>query len=349
VSKPTRASRLALAIALPGLALAGCAGAGIGAEELPGAPIAFVHFDAAATRLRTEQAERELKRRTGATTAVAKRGVAKLDDFASFLQSTYGVQTADEKRMQGRMALLDPRTGEVTVVENARRGAVPQDWSSDRTRLMFSQVVHDELPQLFEFDLPSGETRRLTYGQMAHPEGCYGPDGSVVFTAVDVRTGQPQASIMWTDTAGKEAELLSPPGYNYYPTCAPDGSAVAFTNISTGSDTQRVYVRSPIRTGQPRMLSRGTEPAFSADGEWIVFSAEIQGQSTLWRIRPDGTGRGSLGGSALDERRPGLSPDNRLVVYVADTTFHREIYIRRADGTGNRILHGDTDGDRPVW
>lgn len=340
---------LVFAIVTSALALAGCATSGIRGEEIPDALIAFVYYDAEATRLRNEEAQKELKRRTGQTTAPAKRGVAKIDEFASFIQSTYGFQTADEQRMLGRLALLDPRTGEVTVVENARRGAVPQDWSADHTRLLFSQVVHDEIPQLFELDVTSGETRRLTHGRMAHPEGCYGPDGSVVFTSVDTRSGRPVATIMWTDTAGREAERLSPDGYSYYPTCASDGSAVAFTNISGGRDTQRVYLRSPIRTGQLRMLSRGTEPSFSADSQWIVFSARLHGQSTLWRIRPDGTGRSSLGNAALEERRPSLSPDNRLVVYVADTKFHRELYIRRADGTGNRILYGSTDGDRPVW
>jgi len=350
MSHATRIASRALlsAIALFGAA-GGCATTQISDSEIPDTPIAFVHYDAEATRRRAEQAERELEQRTGQTTNEPRQGVGDMNEFASFIREHFGLQSSQDDRMMGRLAFLHPRTGEVEIVENARIGAVPQDWSADGSRLLFSQVVHDDVPQLFELDVASGETRRLTYGRTAHPEGCYGPEGSVVFTSVDTSSGRPEARIMWTGDAGKTSEQISPPGYSYYPTCAPDGSAVAFTQVSGGRNAQRIYIRSPIRTGEPRVLTRGGEASFSADGEWLVFSAPIGKEWTLWRIRPDGTGRTSLGNAGLNEHRPTLSRDARFVVYVADTFFHRELYIRRVDGSGNRVLYNRSDGDRPVW
>jgi Tol biopolymer transport system component len=355
MSEKAAAILLALAFAaggVVGLGATGCALTGIRGDEISDAPIAFLYFDAETTRLRAEKcAEKREERGVSASgTSRSQPGsVASVKEIARLLQKTFGVREPEEKRYQGRLALLDPRTGEVTVVEGARKGAVPQDWSSDHTRLLFSQVVHDEKPHLFEFDVTTGDVRRLTYGRTAHPEGCYGPDGRIVFTSVDTTASQGNARIMITDPGGDGPRQLSGSEYAYYPACAPDGSAVAFSTLSVDGRVKHVVVRSPVLTGDLRVISPGKEPAFSADGRWIVFSARLKRNWTIWRVRPDGTGRSSLGRGGYDEQRPGLSPDNQLIVYVADTRFHQQLYLRRVDGTGDRILLTQGDGDRPVW
>jgi Tol biopolymer transport system component len=336
------------------LGVAGCASNAIRVEEMPDLPIAFVYYDAETARGRAEEIEAEIERGRGPAAAprggVEERAVAPVKEITRYIQQTFGVQDgATAKRFQGRLALLDPRTGEVNLVEGARKGAIPQDWSFDHKRLLFVQVVRDEIPHLFELDVTTGDVRRLTHGEMANPEGCYGPDGRIVFTSVDPRAPQRNARIMITDPGGDAPQPLSLSEYAYYPTCAPDGSAVAYTTFAAGGRAQRVVSRSPTLTGKPRILSPGKEPSFSADGRWIVFSAKLKQKWTIWRIRPDGTGRASLGRGGFDEQRPSLSPDNRLFVYVADTKFHQQLYLRRVDGTGDRILLADGDGDRPVW
>jgi Tol biopolymer transport system component len=336
------------------LGVVGCASNAIHIEEISDHPIAFVYYDAETARGRAEEIAAENKRGRGRaasrTAGTEERTVAPVKEITRYIQQTFGVQDpASEKRFQGRLALLDPRTGEVNLVEGARKGAVPQDWSFDHNRLLFTQVVHDEIPHLYEFDVRTGDVRRLTHGEMANPEGCYGPDGRIVFTSVDPRAPRRNARIMITDPGGDAPQPLSVSEYAYYPTCAPDGSAVAYATITAGARAQRVVSRSPPLTGEPRILSPGKEPSFSADGRWIVFSAKLKKEWTIWRIRPDGTGRASLGRGGFDEQRPSLSPDNRLVVYVADTKFRQRLYLRRVDGTGDRILLDDGDGDRPVW
>jgi Tol biopolymer transport system component len=346
------AASLAIACAAgaaTGFAVSGCATASIRSEEIPDAPIAFIYFDAETARLRAEKLEEEMKQRGRGRPSQPGEAVAALDEVARFIERTFGVAAGPDKRLLGRMALLDPRSGEVTVVAGARKGAIPQDWSPDHERLLFSQIVHDGIPQLFEVDVARGDVRRMTYGRTGHPEGCYGPDGSIVFTSVVPSAKERNSRIMITDSKGDEPQPLSPAGYAYYPACAPDGSAVGYTAISAGGRVQRVEIRSPVRTGKPRVLARGKEPSFSADGRWIAFSARLKGEASIWRVRPDGTGRSSLGSSGLDEVRPSLSPDDRLIVYVADTKFHQQLYLRRVDGSGNRILLTDGGGDRPVW
>jgi Tol biopolymer transport system component len=333
--------------------VSGCASLVISDEEVSELPLAFVYFDAETSRHRAEQIARAMEEeRTPATSSRGSstaRVVADVEKIAEYLQRSLGAERGSGERFPGRLALLDPRTREVTLVEGARKGAVPQDWSPDRERLLFTQVVHGEIPQLFELNVTTGDVGRLTRGRDAHPEGCYGPDGSVVYTSVDPSAAQRNSRIMIADPRGGAPEPVSQGEYAYYPTCAPDGSAVAYTEVGAGGRSQRVVIRSPIRTGEPRVLSPGKEPSFSADGRWIVFSAKRKGKWAIWRISPDGTGRTGLGRGGFDERRPSLSPENRLVVYVADTIQHQRLFLRRIDGSGDRIFFSGGDGDRPVW
>ena len=197
------------------LGVVGCASTAIRGEEIPDLPIAFVYFDAETARRRAEEISEEIEQRHGRTTGAIWGGgeaaaIAPVKEIARYIQQTLGVQDAGrEKRLQGRLALLDPRTGEVNVVEGARKGAVPHDWSSDHKRLLFSQVVHDEIPHLFELDITTGDVGRLTHGEMANPEGCYGPAGRVVFTSVDPKARQRNSRIMITNPGGDAPRPLS--------------------------------------------------------------------------------------------------------------------------------------------
>jgi Tol biopolymer transport system component len=334
------------------LGVSGCASTAIRGEEIPDLPIAFVYYDAATARRRAEEIAGAVEEgpATDPTAGARAEAVAPLKEITRYIQQALGVEERAATRWsKGRLALLDPRTREVSVVEGARKGAIPHDWSSDHKRLLFSQVVYDEIPHLYELDVTTGDVRRLTRGEMANPEGCYGPGDRIVYTSVDPKARHPNARIMITDPGGGPPQPLSLSHYAYYPTCAPDGSAVAYTAFGARGRVQRVVIRSPVLTGEPRILAPGREPSFSADGQWIVFSAKLKKKWTIWRIRPDGTGRAPIGRGGFDEQRPSLSPDNRLVVYVADVDFRQRLYVRRVDGTGDRILLSGGDGDRPVW
>jgi len=332
------------------LGVAGCVSNAVRVEEIPDQSIAFVYYDSETARERAEEFAAEHERGYRAVDGIETRAVAPMKEITRYIQQTLGVNDrSGGKGVLGRLALLDPRTGEVELVEGARKGAIPQDWSPDHDRLLFAQVARERVPHLFELDVTTGVVHQMTFGEMAHPEGCYGPDGRIVFTSFDPRASRRIARIMITDLGGGSPQQLSLSDYSYYPACAPDGGAVAYTTFDRKGRTQHVLSRSPTLTGEPRVLSPGKEPSFSADGEWIVFSSKLKRKWSIWRIRPDGTGRASLGRGGFDEERPSLSPDGHLLVYVADTNYHQRLYLRRIDGSGDRLLLADGDGDRPVW
>src|SRR5262249_53765657 len=57
-------------------------------------------------------------------------------------------------------------------------------------------------------------------------------------------------------------------------------------------------------------------PAWSPDGQWIVFTSERNGSADLYRVRPDGTGLERLTDSPAFDDQPAFSPDSNEVVFV---------------------------------
>ena len=255
----------------------------------------------------------------------------------------------DQRELVGRMALVDPRSLEVTPIAASFPGATPLDWSLDHRLLLFMQPVAGR-PQLFEYDRISQEVRPITRGPALHPAGCYGPDGRYVVMTASAMRGRVVTRIALTDPGGGNPRPISPGPEDHSPACAPDGSAVAWVaNTARGRRLVSRMPMDPSDGGALRVLVPGRDPDFSGDGRWIVYSAPVRDSWKLYRIRPDGTGRAPLGREMLEERQPSFSPDGRFVAYVNEVDFRASLYLRRFDGTGDRILFSDGDATFPAW
>jgi TolB protein len=277
--------------------------------------------------------------------------VARADDVAEYLGQLLGgprpEEESVERRFPGRLALVSPRSGEVRTVEAAQPSAVPRALSADRRRLLFSQMAPDRR-QLFELDLETQEVRRVTRGHAVHPDGCYGPAGRLVLVRAEVEDGRPVSRLYLTEPGETRPRPLSEGPNDYGAACAPDGSAVVWVS-HVGRGREFLMSRVPPVDGEVRRLGPGRDPAFSPDGEWVVYSAQVEGRWQLHRIRADGSGRHRVGQSALDEGEPSFSPDGRLVVYVAGERGRSTLFLRRFDGSGDRVLLESGGGASPVW
>jgi TolB protein len=334
---------VAFVFCLGGLA---CQGLGVSTTEIPERAIALAHFDAETARRRAEA----LAEADPDTTPERVHGVARVEDVARYMGQLFGRGEeggAVAQRFPSRLALLDPRTQRISRVRAARPGAVPRAWSPDGERLMFTQLV-GEYRQMFEFDRTTEEVRQLTRGRGVHPDGCYGPEGRFVLVRAEIQRGKAASWIQLTEPGGIRPRRISEGPADYSPACAPDGRAIAWVSVDErGRD--HLMARMPALGGEPRRIGPGRDPAFSPDGEWIVYSAPVGRKWKLYRIRPDGSGRKAIGQEAFDERQPSFSPDGRLVVYVSDDGLRKRIYLRRFDGTGDRILLKSGGGHDPVW
>src|SRR5262249_33300624 len=124
----------------------GCASwGGVPNAELPAQPIAIYYRTPEEARLRAEALRRAAPPAVSANgpTLVGSKAYLRADSDAlgRFLESAFGTDRGAPEAHLGRLALLDPRSGDVAFLEGALRGAVPQAWSADHGALLFAQPV----------------------------------------------------------------------------------------------------------------------------------------------------------------------------------------------------------------
>lgn len=334
----------------------GCAGTmgGLALEEVSSEPIAFVYWEPEAARRREEIMEAA---RSGNRSALpSKLGVATDEGIAAL----FGVDAAAEEglhRYPGHVVLLDPRTGELTPFPGTPANARPLAWSPDHRRLLFGSGHIGGIFQLYEFDLDARELHTLTRGPRMHLEGDYGVEDALVMNWIDRSGGRNAAGLTLADRHGRPLRRLLDGLYPSGPRLSPVRKEVVYVEAvnrpdrkSSTRDTSAIVVQSTAGGPEPVKLTRGREPAFTPDGNALVYTAQTSHGWRLHRIRIDGGGRALLGASIREERNPAVSPDGRHVVYVSpgDDGIER-LYIRRIDGTGDRILLGEGAAAWPVW
>lgn len=312
-------------------------------ETLPADPIAFVFLEPERAR---DLADR-MKHKEGGAAAPQNEGVARLAALARVLAA----RTDDiASSLLGRPSLLDPRTGEVTPFEALPKGSRPLEWSSDRTRLLFAGPRFD-IFQLSEVNVATGDVRTVTQGQEDHPSGSLAPDGTLAFSQLVGATGAKAGEArIWLRSPGGQPRAITAGPADSSPVFSPDGSVLVYQ--TRGADGALAVAALTPPDGAPRILARGRDPSFSPDGQWIVYSQKLAVGFRLWRMRPDGSGRITLGeapGEIGEEIHPTVSADGRYVAYVAERESRRTLRVRRFDGGGDRPLLETGDGMLPVW
>lgn len=160
---------------------------------------------------------------------------------------------------------------------------------------------------------------------------------------------------------GLHAAAQSAPGSGVAPGAQPGVSAADGTPVRRQVLFNRY--QTPVMTvfiadadganARPLAPAWGLEysPSFSADGQWVVFTAEPDGQADLYRIRPDGTGLEQLTNHPAFDDQGALSPDGRTLAFVS--TRERgtaDIWLLDlAAGTGSNLTDHPSGNFRPRW
>ena len=77
-------------------------------------------------------------------------------------------------------------------------------------------------------------------------------------------------------------------------------------------------------------------PAFSPDGERIVFAKGLDAGREVYVIKVDGTGLVRLTTNETSDAHPSWSPDGSQIVFYRVVVGHAQIFVMNADGSAQR-------------
>ncbi|MEO1087859.1 MAG: hypothetical protein AAFY88_26795, partial [Acidobacteriota bacterium] len=188
---------------------------------------------------------------------------------------------------------------------------------------------------LWRYDVATGETRRLL------DRGSW---PSVAATR-DLMVFEREKRLWLASIDGDDLRPLESVEPLYFaewvrlaPALSPDGTRVAYFGPELGP-TGNLWL-APVDGGEPRQLTdrrfRGGQPAWTPDGEHLIFQADFQGGLTLWSIPADGGDPTPLTRGAGEDGEVDVSSDGRFLVYTASRHTYR--LVRQTDDK-LEILH----------
>jgi Tol biopolymer transport system component len=105
-------------------------------------------------------------------------------------------------------------------------------------------------------------------------------------------------------------------------------------------DTDQIFTIQPSGAGVTQLTGgdENLDPAYSSDGEKIVFARDPAGapDEDIWVMNHDGSGQTQLTSDpTFEDTDPGFSPDGTRIVFQRDTPGgDDQVFVMNADGTG---------------
>jgi serine/threonine protein kinase/Tol biopolymer transport system component len=197
-------------------------------------------------------------------------------------------------------------------------------WSPDSRQIAF--VRHSESGKEKSFYvIPAlgGSERRLYTCPLETRSYCsrldWSPDGRTLVFPEPTENGLRSRITLLSLTDLSTQQLTSPPDQEYdcEPAFSPDGLSVAFARGSVGSGRRDLFVLT-VSGGDPRRLTSGNSgdsPVWTQDGREIVFSSELGGLRSLWRIPVSGGTPRPVAGVGEMAFSPSISRKGNQLVY----------------------------------
>jgi Tol biopolymer transport system component len=101
-----------------------------------------------------------------------------------------------------------------------------------------------------------------------------------------------------------------------------------------------------------RWLTRGNsndrQPAYSPDGEWVIFSSNRSGNLDLWEVSVSTGAVRRVTEDAAEDWDPGFAFGGKKILWSSNRSKHFEIWLANADGSGARQVTRDgVDAENP--
>jgi TolB protein len=260
--------------------------------------------------------------------------------------------------------LVDMKSGALTNVTAVERVSDYNSglffWPGDPNRLGFTAIINGE-SRPYSMNCDGTNKRDLsagagfTYGFSSSPDGkriSYHRDYQVYVAdadgshAVHLDTGQSfNFSPQWSPD-GKWIMFLAGEHYNCHPYVArADGSGLrkladrgGYSGVVTWADVEDFHGGS------------SDVPTWSADSQWVYYTAKVGEAVELMRVSLDGTVEQLTHSAAgVLNYHPRSSPDGKWVLFGSNRSGVRQLYVARADGTDPYAITNVSPGWGAMW
>jgi len=136
-----------------------------------------------------------------------------------------------------------------------------------------------------------------------------------------------------------------------YPEWFPDGQRIAYTRYrGRRQEACAVYVGSGQTVRLTSFPGLNAFVSVSPRGDAIAMSLSRDGNTEIYRLRPDGTNPKRLTFGRSTESSPCWSPDGRKIAFVSDRSGSPQIYVMNATGgTAERLTYRGNYNTSPDW
>lgn len=194
-------------------------------------------------------------------------------------------------------------------------------------------------------------TSQLTSSPGLDAFPAFSPDGNAIAYSSD-RGGRFEIYIRPLSAGGREVQVTADGGDNLQPAWSPDGRQLAYHSRRRGG----IWVVPALGGVSAQVSAFGADPAFSPDGEWIVFQSDgvpdlaqaafgAMPPSTIWIVSARGAGAPRqitrVGQPSGGHGAPAFSPDGRSIVFATYDIDLSQLWSVAPDGSDLKMIAGD--------
>jgi TolB protein len=122
---------------------------------------------------------------------------------------------------------------------------------------------------------------------------------------------------------------------------------------SFGPLNTAVFIANADGTGERPLLANpvlDSNPAFSPDGQWVLFTSRRHGSDDIYRVRTDGSALERLTADPAFDDHAAMSPDGRHVAFTSSRSGQADIWLLDLATRHVRNVTDHPGGDyRPAW